>query len=157
MLNPLWLPGNNTLHSAAFEVEIGKAVVLFATGLEQYKVRQDSKEAQDIQRICVSRILRDYAPEPEPMRRVGPAMNMCDCGFIFNATWPTEIEVVEEVITSNGCAWQLTQCDNLRIVVVPGMYRLHLNDETVIGKAQVYAEQYDIENIPQQAGSLFFG
>lgn len=157
MLNPLWLPGNNTTQSATLEVEIGKAIVLFAVGLEKFKTRQDSREALDIQRICISRILLDYNPEPVATRKIGPAMNMCDCGFIFDATWPVEIEVIEEVVNSNGCAWQLTQCDNLRILAIPGMYRLHLNDETAIGKAQVYAEQYDIENIPRQIGNLFFG
>lgn len=155
MLNPLWLPENNTLHSAAFEVAAGYAVLLFAVGLEQFKVRQDSKEMQDAQRICVSRILRDY--NGEPTRKIGPAMSMCDCGFVFEASWPTEIELVEEVVASNGCVWQLTQCDNLRILTVPGVYRLHLNDDTVIGKAQVYAEQYALEDIPLQASGLFFG
>lgn len=158
MLNPLWQPGNNTLHSAVFEVEDGTAIALFAVGLERFKVRQNSKEMQDLQRICVSRILCDYNAEPtRKAGKVGPAMNMCDCGFIFDATWLTEIELVEEVITSGGCPWQLTQCDNFRILVMPGRYRLHLNDDTAIGKAQVYAEQYAIENIPQQASSLFFG
>lgn len=155
MLNPLWQPENNTLHSDAFEVKEGMAVALFAVGLEQFKVRQNSKEMQDLQRVCVSRILRDYSEEST--RKIGPAMNMCDCGFIFDATWQTEIELVEEVITSGGVPWQLTQCDNFRILVMPGVYRLHLNDDTAIGKAQVYAEQYAIENIPQQASSLFFG
>lgn len=155
MLNPLWLPENNTIHSSAFEVTAGSAVSLFAIGLEMFKVRENAKEAQTRQSICVSRVLRNY--DAKTVRKVGPAMSMCDCGFIFDATWLTEIELIEEVVTSGGCPWSLTQCDNFRILTVPGVYRLHLNDDTAIGKAQVYAEQYAIENIPQQASSLFFG
>lgn len=155
MINPLWLPDNNTIHSAAFEVKEGMAVTLFAVGLEMFKMRESSQETQTEQCICVSRILRDY--EAKSVRKIGPAMNICDCGFIFDATWLTEIELIEEVVTSGGCPWRLTQCDNFRILAVPGVYRLHLNDDTAIGKAQVYAEQYAIGNIPQQASSLFFG
>lgn len=155
MLNLLWQPENNTLHSAILEVKEGMAVALFAVGLEQFKVRQDSKEMQDAQRICVSRVLLDYSTTTS--RSTGPAMNMCECGFVREVEESTEIELVEEVVTSNGCPWQLTQCDNFRILAMPGLYRLHLNDDTAIGKVQVYAEEYAIGDIPQQISSLFFG
>lgn len=150
----LWADDNKTLHSSPFEVKEGTVVALFAVGLEQFKVRQDSQTMQDKQRICVSRIVRDYTLGTA--QKQGPVMNYCECNFVLNTSWLTEIELAEEIVTSGGCVWQLTQCSNFRIVGIPGLYRLHLNDDTVIGKAQVYAEQYDIQNIPMQMADLFF-
>lgn len=155
MLNPLWLPENNTIHSSYFEVEAGKAVSLFAVGLEQFKMRQDFKEALDEQRICISRVLRDVSTDTVKVK--GPAMNMCDCGFVYTSMTSTDNGMVEEMVSVNGCPWQLTQCNNFRILIIPGTYRLHLNDDTAIGKAQVYAEQFAIQNMPQNAAGLFFG
>lgn len=154
MIVPLWTPENTTLHSSVFEVHAGKAVSLFATGLEQWKVREDSAMPQTPQMICVSKLLRQY--KDEAAKQIGPAMTVCDCGFVFEATWPVEIQLIEEVVRTR-CAWSLTRCNNFAILAVPGLYRLHLNDDTAIGKAQVYAEQMDIQDIPPQLTGIFFG
>lgn len=153
---PLWDEDNRSLISMAVEVKPGMAVLLFATGLEHYKVRQDSKTAKTTQRICVSRLLPEYHPV-EAVTVKAPAMSMCDCGFVFRCDATMEIiGVAEEFIASNGCVWQLTALNNFRILAIPGLYRLHLNDETAIGKAQVYAEQYNLQDLPQQVPALFF-
>lgn len=155
MIVPLFDAGNATTQSAVFKVEVGKAIALFAVGLERYKVRQDSRTMQDLQRICVNRILQEYNPESYTMVEV-PG-DLCDCRFVLMPSWGKAVTIVEETVTSDGCPWQLTSCNNFRIVVVPGLYRLHLNDDTAIGKVQVYAEEFDLANLPQQAAGLFFG
>lgn len=153
--NPLWFPENETVDSSAFIVYPGKAVSLFAIGLERFKVKQDSQTATTQQAICVGRIVRDFVPPDKP-RAVGPPVSACDC-FIVDAPW-NEVELVEELVTTPGeCPWQLTQCNNFRIIGIPGIYRLHLNDDTAIGKVQVYAEQYDLWMLPPCTPNIFFG
>lgn len=156
MIVPLWDAGNTTKESAVFKVEVGKAISLFAIGLEKYKVRQDSRTMQDLQRICVSRILQEANPDPV-YQLVPVSKDLCDCRFVFMPAWGNAVTIVDETVTSDGCPWQLTSCNNFRIVVVPGLYRLHLNDDTAIGKVQVYAEEFDLADLPQQAAGLFFG
>lgn len=150
---PLWEEGNSTTQSASFSVASGKVVALFAVGLERYKVRESHSGVQDKQRLCVNRIISEY--NEESVRVKLPPTSACDC-FIFEASYMNEIALTEEPVVSGGKPWQLTVCDNFRIIGVPGVYRLHLNDDTAIGKVQVYAEQYDIQELPPQIAGLFF-
>lgn len=149
----LWSEENNTTASDAFAVSIGKAVVLFAVGLEAERVKQRAEEARDAQRICVSRVVFDQSIVAQDVK-FAPC-SFCDCGYWQGPT--VKLDPVEDMVRSNGCPWQLTICDNFRIIGVPGIYRLHLNDVTAIGKAQVYAEQYNLSEIVSGVTPMFFG
>lgn len=149
----LWSEGNNTPDSDAFAVSIGKAVALFAIGLEGERVKQHATEARDMQRICVSRVVYDQSIMAQNVRFA--TNSFCDCGYLQGQG--TYLEPVEDLLRTKGCVWQLTMCDNFRLIGVPGIYRLHLNDITAIGKAQVYAEQYNLSEIAPNISSLFFG
>lgn len=149
----LWPDSNTTAQSEYFVVLPGMAVSLFAVGLERCKVRENAQQVQDKQRICVSRVIRMYSEDTVRVKM--PPTSICDC-FVIEATYMNEIKTVEDTVTSYGKPWQLTQCCNFRVIGVPGIYRLHLNDDTAIGKVQVYAEQHDVHHLPPQLAGLFF-
>lgn len=143
----LWSPQNKTLYSSAFSVAPGYVGLLFATGLELYKVRTSASEIVGPQTVCVRRLLfgfDGYKPEPDL------------CGWIFNMDNVQVETLVDSLVHVCGLPWQLTACRNIGIIGVPGNYRLELNDSTAIGTAQVYAEIYNIESIPLQVKDLFF-
>lgn len=148
----LWSEDNETVDSDPFAVTTGKVVALFAVGLTQERIRQDAAEFKDIQRICISRIVYDSNIQARNVRFA--PVSYCDCGFIQGRV--ASLAPVEDIIVANGESWNLTSCDNFRFIGAPGIYRLHLNDITAIGKAQVYAEQYNISEIAPQVASLFF-
>lgn len=156
MIATLWAKDNQTLDSALFEVEEGKVVSLFAVGLELERVREDASVPKDMQRICVSKVVREYNATTKKRCIEFPPRSFCACTFCFESTLVDWIDLVEEAVAGTEGCWQLTPCSNFRLIGVPGIYRLHLNDTTAIGKAQVYAEQYDISAIPSQISTLFF-
>lgn len=146
MNTPLWSPDNNTIHSSIFEVKAGKAVSLFAVGLSEDKAVA-SGEFRGPQVICISKILYDFISTERTVK--APPVNLCDCGFVYGACDTAVLSSVEAIVNTKGCPWQLTPCNNLAVITLPGFYCLHLNDNTAIGKAQVYAEQYDLQDLPE--------
>lgn len=148
MRYPLWPKGVTTLESALFVVPAGGAVVLTAVGFEQYKT-QESGEAKTEQQACVQRVLHEFTPD---------ALRCCDgpCEWIYVLSRPMAREISSEVVSIGGCGWSLSMCDNLRILGIPGTYRLELNDSAALGVAQVYAELYNIDQIAPQVVGPFF-
>lgn len=148
MLRPLWDKTNTTLYSSIFCVPAGQVCVLFASGLEMNKVRTDASELVAPQMVCVRRLLHGYDG-------ISPRTDG-QCGWIFDISQVRAEKLVDELVLTCGCAWQLTACRNIGILGVPGHYRLELNDATAIGVAQIYAELYDANSIPLQVQGLFF-
>lgn len=142
----LWQPGNQTMDSAIFRVNPGQAVLLFATGFKPYKYRVSAQEARVPQEVCVNRMLFDSSDSRALVR--------CGCDYVFDTTGIQLETLVDTPVFFNGCGWTLSACNNLRILAVPGYYRLHLNDATAIGDAQVYAEAYSLESL--HSSRLFF-
>lgn len=147
MLRPLWDQTNTTVYSSIFNVPPAQVCVLFADGLESWKVRVDASEIMVPQTICIRRMLHGYdGMKPDKDR----------CGWVFDIASVHADMVVDAIVRTCELPWQLTLCKNIGIVGVPGHYRLELNDATAVGKAQVYAELYDAKSIPLQVQSLFF-
>ena len=147
MMTPLWQPGNQTMDSAVFRVIGGQGIVLFATGFKRHKHRVSANDAQVPQMACVNRLLFE-ASETRPLRT-------CGCDYVFDLAGIRLETIVDEPIISGTCGWSLSACDNMRILAIPGYYRLHLNDSTAIGEAQVYAESYSLKSLPLNS-KLFF-
>lgn len=141
----LWSSTNHTMFSDVFSVAPGKVCVLFATGFEYDRVRVDNSEFAAKQSVCVRRIKHSHG-------LVWQRNAVCD----WIATPTTAVEVGDELVQVNGCGWTLDKCNNLRIIGVPGTYRLELNDATAIGVLQVYAEQFDAVAFSPSVGHLFF-
>lgn len=150
-MTPLWDSENITQDSSIFEVKAGKALVLFAVGLLNDKAVATG-EFRGPQAVCVSKILYDVVENTRSVK--AEPTSFCDCNFIHGSS-QNVLSSVESLVNTNGCPWQLTPCNNIAVIALPGFYRLHLNDETAIGKAQVYAEQYDLYDLPANIPSFY--
>lgn len=146
---PLWEPSNISMDSSIFRVNAGQAVLLFATGFAAKRYRETVEEVDAPQMACVNRLLLTSANLSEHKTHKG-------CDYVFDATNIRPSQAEDEVVFVDGCGWSLTACNNLRLIGVPGYYRLHLNDATAVGTAQVYADIYDAHNLPAQLAGLFF-
>lgn len=143
MITPLWAKGNDTMYSSVFTVIPGTMVTLLAVGLEQFAYRQDSRTALDQQRVCIARVVHEHVPGSGVIKK-GP-QNTCGC-FVY--AMPPDVKVIEETIRMGDCPLQLSTCNNFLVLTIPGSYRLHFNDETMIGVTQVYAEQFGYSELP---------
>lgn len=140
----LWEPDNLSVESSFFLVPPHKCVLLSAVRFEQFKHREDASFRVP-QMACVERMLYDYIP---PKARCND--------FVFIPSLVMGEEVASDTVSSGGCYWSLSMCDNMKFVGLPGTYRLRLNDPTAVGTAQVYAELFDYEQIPPQMAGMFF-
>lgn len=151
MKYPLWGPGNLSMVSSLFVVHPGKCVLLTGANFAAYKSQDDSSKSFRVaQMACVERLLFDYAPSILKNAR------SCDCDWLFDITKVGASEANAAAVASGGCHWTLSACDNMRIVGLPGSYRLRLNDPTATGVVQVYAELYDASQIPVQLTGMFY-
>lgn len=146
---PLWEPSNTSMDSSIFRVNAGQAVLLFATGFAAEKYRESASEVAAPQMACINRLLYSAANLSEHKTHKG-------CDYVFNSLSIRPEQAEDELVVVNGCGWNLTACNNLRFIGVPGFYRLHLNDATAVGTAQVYADIYDAHNLPSQIAGMFF-
>lgn len=142
---PLWGPHNLTIYSDVFVVAPGKVCVLFAAGFEEERVRVTNAEFVAAQSCCVRRLRHQHGLE-------WCCGNACD--WIAHATDASV--VADELVSVCGKCWEMSLGDNLRVIGIPGTYRLELNDATAIGVLQVWAEQYDVAAIPSAVAHLFF-
>lgn len=139
---PLWLPENETQDSSVFTLTPGKVALLFATGFERYKVRTDSAEARSPQSACLHRLI--FECERVPVGALAPC-SVCD--YLFNFT-RTVCNYTDGPVWTGDCVWSLRACDNTKLIGLPGVYYLHLNDETAVGTAQVWIEMYRADQLP---------
>lgn len=144
---PLWMPTNKTLYSSVFCVQPQHVCVLFADGLEEWKVRVDSS-IRVPQSVFIRRVLHDY-DKIKAREALRPE-------WIFDISKVRADKIVDACVRTCGVPWDLQKCKNLGIIGVPGSYRLELNDSTAIGVAQVYAEMYNVTDFPEQVADLFF-
>lgn len=141
----LW-SNSNSIYSDIFSIAPGKVCMLYAIGLEKEKVRVTDAEFKTCQSVCVRRIV--HLAKKELAR-----------GGILNDWIVSSVDVemvADDIIQNSDCCWELTHANNLRIIGVPGTYRLELNDATAVGVAQVYADLIDVTQLPQQIAHLFF-
>lgn len=144
----LWSKDNDTLTSSLIYVPPRKCVLLAAVDFAEFKFSQEAS-FRTKQCVCVERLVYDMLPEQLGVQRSG-------CDWVYELTRPLAAEVGVLTVATGGCPWMLDSCDNLRIIGLPGTYRLRLNDSTAIGTAQVFAEQFDYNQIPPQISGLFF-
>lgn len=140
-LIPLWSADNHTLYSDMFNIAPGKVCVLTAANLACEKVRTTDLEFIGPQAVCIHRVI--HMPEAALCKNV-------TCDWVIAAA--RGVMVAEDEIP----CWVLTPSDNIRIIGLPGTYRLELNDATAIGVAQVYAELFDASVVNTSVTHLFF-
>lgn len=145
MVIRLWPDNNRTMLSDIFTVPEGKAAILMAAGLEGNKVKVSDTEISVLQTFCIHRLILK-----------SDTIVRCNafCNWVVEST-PAEIEAEEVVTICNEC-WTLTDERNLAIIGVPGLYRASLNDATLVGVAQLYAELVALDSIHSGTANLFF-
>lgn len=134
--------------SNLFRISPGSAMLLTATGFKQRKKRTDAMQFDGPQVACVRRILFGHECKPLP--------EQVPCGWILD---PRQIHATldsDDVVISGCTPWQLTACNNIGIIALPGVYQLEFNDSTMVGVAQVYAERYNLEELPSTLSGLYF-
>lgn len=57
----------------------------------------------------------------------------------------------------NCCEWVMTTCDNLKVITVPGVYRLVMSDESMIGTVVVEAATMTTSQAELLPDNLKFG
>lgn len=143
---PLWPVGSTSMYSDIINIAPGKVCVIYASGLEIERCRTSNDEFKGPQAICVRKLI--HAADMVLVRR----STWCD----WVVTPTNAATVMDDVVQVSGCCWELTHNNNLRIIGVPGTYRLELNDCTAIGTAQAYADLYSVEQLPHNIAHLFF-
>lgn len=146
MLVPLWSETNQTLFSDIFNVPPAHVCILTAVDLKLYKVRASADDIAGPQTVCIRRLLHGFDG-------IRPSVG---CGWVYDAETLAAMQLSDTLVHTCTLPWQLTSCRNIGIIGVPGHYRLEMNDSTMVGVAQVYAELLDMKTIPLHVQSLFF-
>lgn len=146
-LHALWDDTNNTLHSSVFSVAPGNVCILYAADFPAKRVRTDAAEVGGPVVACIRKILFGFTPDE---------YQNLTCSWIFDTSRGKVDKLVDQLVTTCNGVWQMSMCRNIGIIGIPGTYRLELNDATVIGKAQVYAETLNASSIPLHVKDLFF-
>jgi hypothetical protein len=143
MVKPLWLKTNTTLYSSPFNVPSGQTALLFAVGFGRSKKRTSATEVQVAQCAVLHRLLFDYEVNKDP----APA-----CGGVLDLKKIKATTIVDDVVCQCGHEWAgFNMGNNLALLGLPGNYQFVFNSEEMIGKAQIYLELYDNNNLPVQA------
>lgn len=141
---PLWDDSNDTLSSSFFEIPDGKVGLLFGVGFVD-EIARDTGSFVTPQAVCIHKVYLKADGIPQDV----------GCGGVLDFDKITVYPYVDEEVIHCGQPWQLTTCNNIGIIGVPGTYYLQLNgrgdgDE----KPQVYLELHDISSVAPQ--ELFF-
>lgn len=133
------------MYSDIFAVPEGKAAILMAAGLEGNKVKVSDTEISVLQTYCIHRVIlrNDVIVKCNSL-----------CNWVVEST-PAEIEADQIISICNSC-WVLTDEHNMGIIGVPGLYRASINDATLVGVSQLYAELVDLSSIHTGSTNLFF-
>lgn len=137
-----------SIRSNPFRVNVGTVVLLTATGFKEKKRRTDAMQFDGPQVACVRRLLFGHECKPVP--------EQVPCGWILD---PHKVHATidsDDVVISGCQPWQLTACNNIGIIALPGVYQLEFNDATMVGVTQVYAERYNLEALPVGLSGLYF-
>lgn len=148
---PLWTPENTTVLSSVFTVHPGKAVVLWAVGFNKYKFRVENEVATPMQ-ACLHRLIHDFSDSSLPSMK--DAAQDC-CGWIVDVNHISSELMADIAVSTMNCLWSLSLCNSVMAVGIPGSYQLELNDATMVGTANVYADLYDIGQV--YAPEIFVG
>lgn len=141
-MTPLWLPHNNTQDSEIFQIYPGTAALLIATGFERWRKPTSTREARSPQKACLRRLLVEYDEE-----FAGTSEPTGSCWYSRDFT-KTNVRTIDVPVALHGCPWTISGCDNHKLLALPGIYYLRLNDKTAVSKAQVWVEMFSISDLP---------
>jgi hypothetical protein len=137
---------STSLESPMFYVDPGWFGVLTAFGFSPVPVSVDADSAKTTQRACVKVVHFDY----EIDRGDAP------CGVLRDLPRAVVTAMRETLAVTRGRVWQLSACDTVALIDVPGVYRLTLNDPTAVGTVAIILRAMTADDVPRQS-ALFFG
>jgi hypothetical protein len=144
----LFGPESFTAESDLFYVTPGWFAVLSAFGFLPVPVPVDPDRPRVIQRACLYQVQVKAVPDPAP--------EDLPCGVFLPAPG-VRIEVADEgPVVTGGCPWELSACDTARILDLPGIYRLVLNDPAAAGTVRIYMTFYTLD-LQSRNPALHFG
>lgn len=148
---PLWETDSTSDCSSVFTIKPGEVGILLATGFEKYRFRtEEGGEPYARQGACVHR----YFADNSSLASSGINPNAF-CDYLFDPN-TIALDNVWVPIYKCGKSWFIHACDNLKIIGLPGMYQLCLNDSTAIGTAQVWFETMAADKVPAAMADYFF-
>lgn len=139
---PLWLQNNDTQNSLVFVVSPGWVASLFATGFERFAAHLNSEDFESPQLACLHRIVLRHKVKNVGLPEPG------NCCSILGEIKTLDTTVFDEEVWNEHCLWSMGSCDNIKILPFPGTYYFHLNDETAVGKAQIWVDFFKSDEIP---------
>lgn len=81
--------------------------------------------------------------------------DMCCCDEDVGLGFDPEYMYVEDVVQC--CVWNLTACNNLRGLMLPGTYRVRLNDRGGLGNVYLSLVRYNQKESGQVPRGIIFG
>jgi hypothetical protein len=134
-------------YSETFYLVPGWWGLLTAHGFNPDPVVVDPAEPKTLQMACVTRLRMLYDERF--------VKTECGCGY-GREMYPGMVGFFEDPVVVRGCPWTLSACDTIRVLTVPGLYRLILNDPSAVGEVFVEFDAYTAGTIIR-ADALSFG
>lgn len=126
---PLYTETSVDVISKFFHIFPGEIALIQAFGFMDYKSREGNEQQQVPQVACLEMIL--FKAEPFTER------DQCSCPALDLSKYQSQILAVE-TLRANGCTYELSKCNNIMLLNIPGSYRFVMNDATAVGNARAY-------------------
>lgn len=134
--------------SPVFSVGLGTYVILSAYNFEDKQEVYPPENARKAQMAIVQKLSFVGGKIPDGVA--------CE-EFVPISDRELDIEYTyKEDVTQCGL-WNLSACQNLVIMSVPGAYQLRLNDPAAVGRVVILAERYRKDEIQYLPRDLFLG
>lgn len=136
---PLFTELSTSVDSPFFTIVPGEIAMLQAFGFAEYKSRASKAELLVPQVACLEMLLFEEG--------VLPPHQFGDCTLYSLNDFYTKV-LARETLQRNGCSYELSSCNNIMLLNIPGSYCLTMNDETALGQARVYLRVFTHEEFP---------
>ncbi|MDR1314791.1 MAG: hypothetical protein LBQ12_14160 [Deltaproteobacteria bacterium] len=141
------LPGEQA--SAPFCLTQGWMAEFIAVNFADHPVRPDLGKPTVYQAACLRKILYKNFEMPDT--------DGAPCGPLPDVAG-RKAEILTEIpVIAGGCPWSISACDNYRLLDLPGVYRLVLNDPDAAGTVSVYMLAHPRSEWPSRPSRLYFG
>lgn len=145
---PLFHESSSQLLSPAFYVAPGDVMLFQAFDFEDTPRAVDPDEGQVIPAACLRQILLQSPGDLKELLSVGGT-------GVFNSSL-RGAGLAEGPVISEDCPWELSACQTVALLDIPGVWRLELNDPASLGQARVYVRALEAGFI-RRPSRLYFG
>jgi hypothetical protein len=146
----LYGPESSDLASPWFYVAAGWRGALRAFGFQPRPVFVQEGKPKASPMACLKMVWPTYYSDSDELRMEHP------CGVFRTVSAPVVASSREEYVYSHGCPWALSACNNFALIDVPGIYRLVLNDPSLLGIVDIRLSVLSAGQLDRASG-LFFG